>query len=198
MLNGFEIANKDTITLDSTNNVIVGPNGYFKVVIDSFDGTTVKAWHVEDPKGNKTDNLAAAAQGKHIDLMMGKGNRDVDHFLTRYADRISAEAAAAKTVADKAAADAKAKTEADLAAAKADLVKAQADLKAAADKDALIKQANDATKAAQDKLAAAEKTAKDLQTQAAGKVDPMVPVGVGAVGVLALVGMYLGLRRKPS
>jgi hypothetical protein len=184
MLNGFEIANKDTITLDSTNNVIVGPNGYFKVVIDSFDGTTVKAWHVEDPKGNKTDNLAAAAQGKHIDLMLGKGNRDVDHFLSRYADRIASEAAAAKTAADKAAADAKAKTEADLAAAKADLAKAQADVKAA-----------------QDKLAAAEKTAKDLQGQLNAKanlVDPMVPIGVGVVGVLALVGLYLGLRRKPS
>lgn len=87
MLNEFMVANKDTIVLDSTNNVLVGPNGYFKVVIDDFDGTTIKAWHFEDPKGNKTANLADSAQGKHIDLLITKGNRTVSHFITRYIDR---------------------------------------------------------------------------------------------------------------
>lgn len=82
------IANKDAIVLDSTNNVFVGPNQYFKVVIDSFDGTTIKAWHVEDPKGNKSVNLAPSSKGKHIDLLVTKANRTVDHFITRYASRI--------------------------------------------------------------------------------------------------------------
>lgn len=78
------IENADEIILDSTNNVFVGPNGYFKIVIDQFDGTMVKAWHVEDSKGNKTANLADRAQGKHIDVMVNGGNRTVAHFVDRY------------------------------------------------------------------------------------------------------------------
>lgn len=78
------IENPEEIILDSTNNVFVGPNGYFKIVIDQFDGTTVKAWHVEDSKGNKTANLADRAQGKHIDVMVNGGNRTVAHFVNRY------------------------------------------------------------------------------------------------------------------
>ena len=44
--------------MDSANNVFVGPNGYFKIVIDDFDGTKVNAWHFEDAEGNKSVNLA--------------------------------------------------------------------------------------------------------------------------------------------
>jgi hypothetical protein len=78
------IENPEEIILDSTNNVFVGPNGYFKIVIDQFDGTSVKAWHIEDSKGNKTVNLADRAQGKHIDVMVNGGNRTVAHFVDRY------------------------------------------------------------------------------------------------------------------
>ncbi len=90
------IANKDAIVLDSTNNVFVGPNQYFKIVIDSFDGTTIKAWHFEDPQGNKSANLAGSAKGKHIDLLVTKGNRTIQHFITRWADRFYAENEAAQ------------------------------------------------------------------------------------------------------
>lgn len=78
------LENKDEIVLDATNNVFVGPDKYFKVVIDQFDGQVVKAWHVEDVKGNKTPNLADRAKGKNIDLMLNVKNRTVDHFVSRY------------------------------------------------------------------------------------------------------------------
>lgn len=78
------LENKDEIVLDATNNVFVGPDEYFKVVIDEFDGQVVKAWHVEDVNGNKTPNLAERAQGKHIDLMLNVKNRTVAHFVSRY------------------------------------------------------------------------------------------------------------------
>ena len=38
--------------------MFVGPNGYFKIVIDDFDGTRINAWHFEDADGNKSVNLA--------------------------------------------------------------------------------------------------------------------------------------------
>ncbi|AGA68394.1 hypothetical protein Desdi_0871 [Desulfitobacterium dichloroeliminans LMG P-21439] len=78
------LENKDEIVLDSTNNVFVGPDEYFKVVIDEFDGQVVKSWHVEDVNGNKTPNLADRAQGKNIDLMINVKNRTVAHFVSRY------------------------------------------------------------------------------------------------------------------
>ena len=79
--------NAETIILDSTNNVFVGPNGYFKVVIEDFDGETVKSWYVEDAEGNRTDNLAKRAEGKHIDLLLGENVRTVSHFI----DKIQAD-----------------------------------------------------------------------------------------------------------
>ncbi|MGE4274362.1 MAG: hypothetical protein AB7E31_16115 [Desulfitobacterium sp.] len=78
------LENKDEIVLDATNNVFVGPDQYFKAVIDEFDGQEVKAWHIEDVKGNKTPNLAQRAKGKNIDLMLNVQNRTVDHFASRY------------------------------------------------------------------------------------------------------------------
>lgn len=79
------LENDKEIILDSTNNVFVGPNGYFKIVIDEFDGNTVKAWHLEDAEGNSTGNLAKRANGKHIDLMVNKNCRTVSHFIKRIA-----------------------------------------------------------------------------------------------------------------
>ncbi len=77
------LENDKEIILDSANNVFVGPNGYFKIVIDDFDGATVKAWHVEDAKGNSTGNLAKRAKGKNIDLLVNKNCRTVSHFIQR-------------------------------------------------------------------------------------------------------------------
>jgi len=81
------VANREAIVLDSANNVFVGPNSYFKIVIDSFDGTAVQAWHVEDPKGNKTGNLAGSARGRNIDLLLTRSNRTVAHFIGRLTNR---------------------------------------------------------------------------------------------------------------
>jgi UDP-N-acetylenolpyruvoylglucosamine reductase len=95
------VANTDTMTLDSTNNVLVGPGSYFKVVIDSFDGKVIKAWHLEDSKGTKTENLAASASGKHIDVLVSKGNATVNDLLQPLMDRIYAEWDANKTELNK-------------------------------------------------------------------------------------------------
>ena len=48
--------------------MFVGPNKHFSIVIDEFDGKIVKAWHIENSKGEKSPNLATRAGGKHIDL----------------------------------------------------------------------------------------------------------------------------------
>ncbi len=78
------IANREAIVLDGgANNVFVGPNGQFKIVIDEFDGTTVKAWHVETAKA-KTGNLATRAEGKNIDLVVSKACRSTVHFISRW------------------------------------------------------------------------------------------------------------------
>lgn len=49
--------------------MFVGPNKHFSIVIDEFDGKIVKAWHIENSKGEKSPNLATRAGGKHIDLV---------------------------------------------------------------------------------------------------------------------------------
>lgn len=85
------LENDKQIVLDAANNVFVGPNGYFKVVIDKFDGKTIKAWHVEDAKGNSTGNLAARAGGKNVDLLINKDCRTVSHFMKRIALDVIAE-----------------------------------------------------------------------------------------------------------
>lgn len=77
------LENDKEIILDSTNNVFVGPDGYFKVVIEEFDGETIKSWYVEDANGNKTPNLAERAKGKHIDVLVNNSNRTVSHFVGR-------------------------------------------------------------------------------------------------------------------
>lgn len=85
------LENDQEIILDSTNNVFVGPDGYFKLVIDEFDGKTVKAWHVEDANGNSTGNLAERAKGKHIDLLVNSANRTVWHFGSKIATNLLRE-----------------------------------------------------------------------------------------------------------
>lgn len=85
------LENDKQIVLDAANNVFVGPNGYFKIVIDKFDGKTIQAWHVEDAQGNSTGNLARRSGGKHIDLLVNKDCRTVSHFLKRIALKVIAE-----------------------------------------------------------------------------------------------------------
>ena len=51
--------------------MFAGPQDYYKVVIDEYDGKTIKAWHLEDKDGNKTGNLAGRSQGQHIDAVVG-------------------------------------------------------------------------------------------------------------------------------
>lgn len=71
------------MVLDSANNVFVGPDGYFKVVIDDFDGTKINAWHFEDNEGNKSVNLAKLSTGGHIDLLANISSPTVGSFATR-------------------------------------------------------------------------------------------------------------------
>ncbi|MFH1058061.1 MAG: hypothetical protein V1797_05175 [Pseudomonadota bacterium] len=77
------LENDQPIVLDAANNVFVGPNGYFKLVIDKIASDKVVAWHVEDQAGNRTGNLAARAKGKHVDLLINKNCRTVSHFMGR-------------------------------------------------------------------------------------------------------------------
>lgn len=81
--------NKEEIVLDATNNVIVGPNGYFKIVIDEFDGTKVTAWHMEGPDGSKSSDLAIPAinDGTNIDLLANTGNGTVSGLFSGMATR---------------------------------------------------------------------------------------------------------------
>lgn len=82
------LENDEPIILDNTNNVFVGPNEYFKIVVEDFDGETVNSWYVEDAEGNKTANLSERAGGKHIDLLLGKGNRTVSFFIDKMKDSL--------------------------------------------------------------------------------------------------------------
>ena len=85
------IENNEEIVLDSANNVLVGPDGYFKIVIDEINGNVVKAWHLEDSKGNVTWNLADRAKGKNIDLLVNAKSRTVGHFIGRISTNLLIE-----------------------------------------------------------------------------------------------------------
>lgn len=85
------LENIEPIVLDATNNVFVGPNEFFKIVIDEFDGETVQAWHIEDSEGNVSENLARRAGGNHIDLLVNKNVRTVWHFGDRIATDLVSE-----------------------------------------------------------------------------------------------------------
>ncbi len=78
------LENDKEIVLDATNNVFVGPENSFKIVIDKINGDKVEAWHIEDKRGNKSPNLALRAKGKHIDLVVGAANRTTGHFFSRH------------------------------------------------------------------------------------------------------------------
>lgn len=50
----------------------------------NLTGKIVKAWHIENSKGEKSPNLATRAGGKHIDLVVGKACRSTAHFISRF------------------------------------------------------------------------------------------------------------------
>ncbi|MEG2172990.1 MAG: transcription factor [Desulfovibrionaceae bacterium] len=91
------VENAKEIVLDGeANKVFVGPNKQFSIVIDEFDGKQVKAWHIETAGGKKSPNLATRADGKHIDLVIGKACRSTDHFIKRYYSKMYDETLAGK------------------------------------------------------------------------------------------------------
>ncbi len=71
--------------LDAANKVLVGPDGYFKIVVDSFDGKTIQAWHVEGPGGAKSSNLAGFNKGAHLDAIINKANGTVGALYNKMA-----------------------------------------------------------------------------------------------------------------
>jgi hypothetical protein len=81
MLNEFILDNPEPIILDSKNPTYTGPEGYFKIVIDDFDGERIQAWHIEDKDGRKTANLAEYPRN-NVDVMVGV-NGTTEHFLRK-------------------------------------------------------------------------------------------------------------------
>lgn len=57
MMTGLAIENAETITLDAKSNSYDGPRNLFRIVVDEFDGTAIRAWHIEDRYGEKSGNL---------------------------------------------------------------------------------------------------------------------------------------------
>jgi hypothetical protein len=81
MLNELILDNAKPIILDEKNNVIWGPNKYFKIVVDDFDGEKINAWHIEDSIGTKTPNLAEYPRN-NLDVMAGM-NGTIETFLRK-------------------------------------------------------------------------------------------------------------------
>lgn len=68
---GFMLVNSEEIRL-SPGEAYEGPEGYFRVVLDSLDGGTVTGWHVEDREGNRSLDLGGP-QVTNMDLVLGQG-----------------------------------------------------------------------------------------------------------------------------
>jgi hypothetical protein len=81
MLNEFILDNAEPIVLDETNRTFIGPNGYFKIVVDDFDGEKINAWHIEDKTGMRTPNLAEYPRN-NLDVMAGV-NGTTETFLRK-------------------------------------------------------------------------------------------------------------------
>lgn len=80
-LNELILDNKEPIILDKDNPVFEGPEGYFKIVVDDFDGEAINAWHIEDVEGKKTPNLAEYARN-NLDVLVGV-NGTTESFLRK-------------------------------------------------------------------------------------------------------------------
>ena len=88
-LNEVILDNKDPIVLDADNPTYEGPEGYFKIVVDDFDGEAINAWHLEAKRQNEngewetkvTPNLAEYPR-KNLDVMLGV-NGTTESFLRK-------------------------------------------------------------------------------------------------------------------
>ena len=81
-LNEVLFSNSEPIVLDADHPVYEGPEGYFKIVIDDFDGEAINAWHIETvykDKTHKTPNMAEFKRN-NIDVMVGV-NGTIESFL---------------------------------------------------------------------------------------------------------------------
>ena len=81
MLNELILDNAEPIILDEKKNFFWGPNKYFKIVVDDFDGEKINAWHIEDRTGMKTPNLAEYPRN-NLDVMAGV-NGTTETFLRK-------------------------------------------------------------------------------------------------------------------
>lgn len=62
--------------------MIVGPEGYFKIVVDQFDGQSIQAWHFEGPQGSVSGNLVGPiSSGQNIDALINRINGTVNNIL---------------------------------------------------------------------------------------------------------------------
>lgn len=80
-LNELILDNKEPIILDAANAEFIGPDGYFKIVVDDFDGEAINAWHIEDSKGRKSPNLAEYARN-NLDVVVAV-NGTTESFLRK-------------------------------------------------------------------------------------------------------------------
>lgn len=86
-LNEILLDNPEPIVLDMDNPVYDGPKNesgqpLFRIVIDSFDGEMIHAWHIEtmsEGKVNRTDNLAFRPRD-NVDVLVGV-NGTTEGFL---------------------------------------------------------------------------------------------------------------------
>ncbi len=85
------LENIEPVMLDAIDNVFVGPNRFFQIAIDEFDGDSIQAWHIEDSEGNVSENLARRSGGRHIDLLLNKNVRTVWTFGSQIAANLIAE-----------------------------------------------------------------------------------------------------------
>jgi hypothetical protein len=81
-LNEVLFSNRESVVLDADHPVYEGPGGYFKIVIDDFDGEAINSWHIETVhkgKIQKTPNMAEFKRN-NIDVMVGV-NGTIESFL---------------------------------------------------------------------------------------------------------------------
>jgi hypothetical protein len=87
-LNEIILDNKEPIVLDEKNNVFTGLGGYFKIVVDDFDGEAINAWHIEDRFGKKTPNLAEYPRD-NLDVMVGVNGTTESFLRATLLDRLA-------------------------------------------------------------------------------------------------------------
>jgi hypothetical protein len=77
---GFMLVNKEEIRLKPGQS-FTGPEGYFKVVVDTVSGDKVTGWHMEDRGGARSINLGGPDVA-NVDLVLGQGRVAGQAILT--------------------------------------------------------------------------------------------------------------------